>query len=213
VVALDLAPAMLDAASRRLRSELGDAAVERVRWVEGTIATLPSLLPHDVDPPDVAVSSFVLQLVPDRPAALRAIRATLRPGGHLAYVTWMEDDATFAPADAFDDAVVDTAIDEPLEPPDGRAGPPASPAAASGQLRRAGFRQVGAVDAVLEHRWDAASYLALKLEYEEEPLIRALDPSDRARLEDAARRRLGLLPPDAFRWQAPIVYAWGDRPA
>lgn len=204
---------MLEAAGRRVRRELGDAAAERVRWVEGSVAALPSLLPQGVDPPDVAVSSFVLQLVPDRPAALRAIRATLRPGGRLAYVTWMEDDATFAPADAFDDAVVDLAIEEPLEPPDGRTGPPASAAAAGGQLRRAGFRKVGAVSGVLEHGWDAASYLALKLEYEEEPLVRALDPSDRARLEDAARRRLESLPPGAFRWQAPIVYAWGDRPA
>src|SRR3989304_3978142 len=41
---------------------------------------------------DVAVSSFVLQLVPDRLAALREIRRVLRPGGRLAYATWLADD-------------------------------------------------------------------------------------------------------------------------
>ena len=56
---------------------------------------------------DVAVSSFAMQLVPDRPAALREIRRVLRPGGHLAYITWLDRGEAFAPHDAFDEAVLD----------------------------------------------------------------------------------------------------------
>ena len=33
---------------------------------------------------DVAVSSFVFQLVPDRSAAFREVYRVLRPGGHVA---------------------------------------------------------------------------------------------------------------------------------
>ncbi|MGH2466861.1 MAG: hypothetical protein ACRDGL_03920, partial [Candidatus Limnocylindrales bacterium] len=67
--------------------------------------------------------------------------------------------------------------------------------------------------ATLQHTWDAESYLALKLHYEEEALVRTLRSAELVRLEAAARLRLAALPATAFRWPAPIVYAWGDRPA
>lgn len=213
VVSLDLAPAMLAAARQRVVAELGPEAVRRVRWVEGTAADLPGSLPAGAGQLDAAVSSFVLQIVPDRAAALRAIRSVLRPSGRLAFVTWQADDAAFAPADAFDEAVLDAAIEEPDEPPDLRAGPVASARAAAAQMRRAGFQHVGAWGATLEHTWDAESYLALKLHYEEEALARTLGSAELARLEAAARRRLAALPASAFHWATPIVYAWGDRPA
>ena len=43
---------------------------------------------------DTVVSSFVLQLVPSRTAALAELRRVLRPGGTLAYVTWLADRTT-----------------------------------------------------------------------------------------------------------------------
>ncbi|HEX5451091.1 MAG TPA: methyltransferase domain-containing protein, partial [Candidatus Limnocylindrales bacterium] len=207
IIAVDLSPGMLAAAAARAERELPGSAT-RFAWHEGTAARLP--LP-DVSV-DVAVSSFVLQLVPDRPAALREIRRVLQPGGRLGFVTWATDRPDFAPEDAFDEAIYDAGIEEPEEPPDGRAGPMPSAAAAAAQLRRAGFRAVTARDATLERQWDAESYLAFKLAYEEEPLVRALDPATGQALEVAARRRLAALPSAAFRWVAPIVYAQGTRP-
>ena len=41
---------------------------------------------------DLALSSFVFQLVPNRARALREARRVLRPGGTLAYVSWLQDD-------------------------------------------------------------------------------------------------------------------------
>ena len=38
---------------------------------------------------DLGMSSFVLQLVPDRAAALREIRRVLRPGAWFGYATWL----------------------------------------------------------------------------------------------------------------------------
>ena len=46
---------------------------------------------------DVAMASFVLQLVPNRAKALREIRRVLRPGGRIGHVTWLEDRRPFVP--------------------------------------------------------------------------------------------------------------------
>jgi len=161
---------------------------------------------------DVVVSSFALQLVPDRPAALREIRRVLRPGGHLAYVTWLDRGDAFAPHDAFDEAVLDLGVDEPEEPEEDRAGDLPSPGAAAAQLRRAGFGRVGARTVTLRHAWSPEAYLAFKLEYDESALIASLARGDRARLERAARRRLAALSPEAFTWTADVAMTWGAVP-
>ena len=59
---------------------------------------------------DAALSSFVFQLVPRRARALREARRVLRPGGLLAYVTWLEDDRVFAPDVIFDDVLDELGI-------------------------------------------------------------------------------------------------------
>jgi SAM-dependent methyltransferase len=161
---------------------------------------------------DVAVSSFTLQLVPDRPAALREIQRVLRPGGRLAYVTWLDRGDVFAPQEAFDEAVLDLGVDEPDEPDEVCAGDLASAAAAAAQLRRTGFVRVGTRTAVLRHAWTPDAYLAYKLEYDEWALVRSLSRGERARLERLARRRLAVLSLDDFVWTADVVLAWGTAP-
>ena len=95
---------------------------------------------------DAAMSSFVLQLVPNRHRALREIRRTLRPGAPLAIVTWLRD-TTIWRADEIVDEVLDEfgvdppADDEDDDPPDdadAHLGDPASVKALVGELRRAG---------------------------------------------------------------------------
>ena len=209
VVALDSSAGML-AAARRSASRRGSPDhLARLSWHHGQAATT-GLADASLD---VVVSSFVLQLVPDRGAALRELWRVLRPGGALGYVTWRDDRTPFEPAEAFDEAVVETRVAEPDEEPCGRAGDLASPAAAAAQLRRAGFRAVGAIAGELRHRWTPAGYLAFKLRYEEADLVEGLTAVERRRLEEAARRRLQALPREAFEWRTPIVYAWGRRPA
>ena len=122
---------------------------------------------------DAAMSSFVLQLVPSRAAALREVRRVLRPGGRFAWVTWQLSDRHFEA-----DRVANTVLDDfGFDPPeaDPRPGDVASPAAAALAMRRAGFRDVTAWTEELSYAWDAKGYLAFLTEFDEASLFEDLD--------------------------------------
>lgn len=201
----------LDPASEMLTLAVAHARREGLIGVESVVAPAEAMpLPSAMV--DLVVSSFALQLVPDRPAALREIRRVLRPGGALAYVTWLQRGEPFAPLEAFDEAVLDLGIEEPDEPEEPRAGDVASPHAATAQLRRSGFERCGARVLHLSHQWTPAAYLAYKLEYDEWALMAALSRGDRNRLERYARARFAALSEADFLWQADVVVAWGRAP-
>ena len=209
VIASDAAQGMLDVARSRA-AENGLSATDRLRFVHGPA----DLLPLPDGSVDLVISSFVLQLVPDRLAALREAHRLLRPGGRLAYVTWLDREARepFVPMEEFDEAVLDLGVDEPDEPAEDHAGDVPSARAASSQLRRAGFRGVSAHEDQLVYDWTLESYLDYKLAYDERALMSMLTAEQRSRLEQLARQRLARLSPTEFRWHAPIVFARGDRP-
>lgn len=209
VIASDAAPGMLTVARSRA-TDHGLATDERLTFVHGPADELP--LPDGSV--DAVVSSFVLQLVPDRLAALREAHRVLRPGGRLAYVTWLDRESRepFLPMEEFDEAVLDLQIDEPEEEAETHAGDVLSARAASSQLRRAGFRDVAAREDELVYQWTFESYLDYKLAYDERALLSALSTEQQARLEQIARDRLGRLSSSDFRWHAPIVFATGVRP-
>ena len=162
---------------------------------------------------DLLVSSFVYQLVPDRRAAFAEALRVLRPGGRLAFVTWLDRGPDFEPAVEFDEAVFDVEIEEPDEPEEEhRSGDFRSPRSAARELRDAGFKHVSAKDERLEYRWTIDSYLEFKERYEEESLFSWL-PEDKAdALRSRARERLEALPNDAFTWRADIVSVVAERP-
>ena len=163
---------------------------------------------------DLVIGAFVHQLVPDRPAAWRETIRLLRPGGHLALVTWRAGAMPPAAAAAFDDVVVDLGLDGRVaaEPHDGRSGDLASPRAAAAELRRAGFRRGAAREDRLTWRWTPAAYLELKLGYEEAALVAALEPDARDALARTAAERFARLPERAFAWDVPLVSVLARRP-
>jgi SAM-dependent methyltransferase len=205
VTAVDASSEMLGAARMEVQAALprGDAA-----RFEGHVAFADSLpLPNAAF--DAAVSSFVFQLVPSRTRALAEVARVLRPGGRLAYVTWLVSHRWFAPDAAFDDALDDVGIG--AREPEGRGGDVASAHAAAQGLRRAGFGQVRAERAELSYGFDPASFTGFMTEFDEEDLIGSLEPDLRERFDRRFQRRLAQLRADDFVLRLPVVFATGVR--
>ena len=183
-------------------------AHERDRYRGAT--ALAAELPFPDGAFDVAMSSFVLQLVPSRPKALREIRRVLRPGGTLAYVTWLRDVRSFAPDRVFDGLLAEFGFDsEPDD--DARSGDVPTVAAAITELRRAGFRDVAAEGALLEHPFTVESYIGFLREFDEESTFEEMGRRERHRFLARLREGLMGLTPDELVFRAPIVYAVGRR--
>jgi SAM-dependent methyltransferase len=159
---------------------------------------------------DAAVSSFVLQLVPNRYRALREVHRALRPGGVFGWVSWLtHDDAIWPPDDDFDDALEDIG-EEPREWDD-RPGDLRSPAAAAAQMRRAGFAAVTATAGELVHPITTDGFVGFMSEFDEEDLVQSLEPDVRARFDTALRRRLARRRPDELALRQPTVTVLGTR--
>lgn len=208
IVGVDGSGAMLAVARRAAQRRLAPAERGRLDWR----TALADRLPWGPGEFDLAVSSFVLQLVPDRLRVLREIHRTLRPGGLLAYVTWLDAEDDFIPQSIFDRLADEESTDVDLEPEAPRSGDPVSAAAAAAQLRRAGFRRVRARADWLEYRWTPRSYLDFLEHYDAADLFGSLEPRIRARLRDRTAAAFAALSPEAFAWRTPVVFAIAERP-
>ncbi len=155
------------------------------------------------------MSSFVLQLVPSRPAALRDIRRVLRPGGLFAHVTWIADDRAFAPDRIFDRLLEEYGFENDGDP--NRNGDIPSVERAAGELRSAGFRDVVAHGAMLEYAFTVDGYISFLTEFDEESLFAEMGRTERRKFLQQFRERLMALQPDELTFRVPIVYASGRR--
>jgi ubiquinone/menaquinone biosynthesis C-methylase UbiE len=158
---------------------------------------------------DAAMSSFVLQLVPSRPKALREIRRVLRPDGLFTFVTWLVDQRAFAPDRIFDGLLDEFGFEDEVDPP--RSGDLPSVERAAAELRRAGFRDVTASKAMLDHAFTVDGYIRFLTDFDEESLFEEMDRSERRRFLARFRERLMALDPDQLHFRVPIVYASGRR--
>jgi SAM-dependent methyltransferase len=139
---------------------------------------------------DVAVSSFVLQLVPSRPRALREIRRVLRRRGTFAWASWLRREGEpWLPDDDFDDAL-EAVGEEARGWDDAPHDDIADPAAAIAQMRRAGFADVHASAGDLVHDFTIDEYVGFMFEFDEDDLVASLDDDVRRRFEAELRRRL-----------------------
>ncbi len=198
--------AMADAeADRRL------AAAERHRF--RSVVAPADDLPFPDRSFDVALSSFVFQLVPRRARALREARRVLRRDGLLAYVTWLEGDRdpgdVFAPDMIFNELLDDLGFDDPE--PDGPSGDIPSVERAAAELRRAGFGAVTARGGALNHTFTVDGYIGFLTEFDEETLFADLEPDVRENLIASLRGRLEPLSAERMTMRFPIVFASGRR--
>jgi ubiquinone/menaquinone biosynthesis C-methylase UbiE len=205
IVGVDASAGMRAVADANADRELAGGIRDRFR----SAVAFADDLPFEDGSFDLALSSFVFQLVPNRARALREARRVLRPGGTLAYVSWLQDDRAFEPDMVFDDVLDDLGIG--AREPDGRSGDLPSVERAAGELRRAGFAGVRAEAGQLDHRFTVDSYIAFLSEFDEETLFEELDPERRGRLLDELRRRLAKLSAGQMTLRFPIVFAAGRR--
>jgi SAM-dependent methyltransferase len=204
VSAIDASTEMLEAA----RAEIEAAVPGTASRFDGRVAFADEL-PFADGAFDVAVSSFVFQLVPSRARALAEAARVLRPGGRLAYVTWMVSNRWYPPDVAFDDALEDVGIG--AREPEGRSGDLASVEAGASGLRRAGFRDVTSFGLELAHPFDIESYMAFMAEFDEEDLVSEMEADLRARFDRRFRQRLEALSREDFMLRLPVVFATGIR--
>ena len=205
VTAIDASSGMIAAAGAETERQLGSkqrshldlrvAFADDLGLAEGTI--------------DVAVSSFVLQLVPNRARALREVRRVLRPGGVFSWVSWLAHDAPWAPDSDFDDALEDVG-EEPREWSD-RPGDLRDTAAAAAQMRRAGFADVQATAGELAHPFTIDGFVGFVSDFDEEDLVQSLPTEVRERFDAALRRRLARRTPAELTLRLPTVAVRGTR--
>jgi SAM-dependent methyltransferase len=206
VTGIDASAEMAAAARRAVDEAVGPDDRERFE----VRTAFADALPFPDGSFDAAVSSFVLQLVPSRPAATREVKRVLRPGGRFAHVTWVIGRDGFEPDRILDD-VLDEAGIGPREA-DGRPGDFPTWEAAAHSLRRAGFRNVAAEPGELAHPFDVEGYASFIEEFDEETTFADFDNATRRRTSARLRERLARLPAEALVMRLPIVYARGDRP-
>ncbi len=84
VVATDYAMAMVEALQQRVQ----DNGLKNVTCEQADIYALP----FSADEFDAVVAANVLHLVPDLPAAIRALRSVMKPGGLLVAPTFCHDE-------------------------------------------------------------------------------------------------------------------------
>jgi SAM-dependent methyltransferase len=140
---------------------------------------------------DVAVSSFVLQLVPNRYRALREVRRVLRPGGVFGWISWLAGSGAWLPDDDFDDALLD--VGEEARDWDPDRDDLRSSGEAAAQMRRAGYADVRAREDRLVHPFDVEGAIGFLTEFDEDDLVTSLGER-RPAFEAALRRRLARRP-------------------
>jgi ubiquinone/menaquinone biosynthesis C-methylase UbiE len=205
VAAVDPSRGMLEIAANAARTR-SPARARQLR----TIAAAADRLPLADASIDAAVSSFMIQLVPNRAAALREVYRVLRPGACFALVSWHADDPPFEPDDVFADALDELQIVRPAL--ERRVHPYTSARAAAAEFRRAGFRDVHGRDAWLEHRFTPESYLDLLEHWLDRELFAGLDRGTQRQLRSRALESLRRLPAKAFVMRQPLVRVVGRRP-
>jgi ubiquinone/menaquinone biosynthesis C-methylase UbiE len=205
VLAVDPSSGMLDVGRREAAASLPLSARRRISWLQGLAEELP-VADRAVD---VVLSSFTLQYLHNRLAAVREARRVSRPGAAIAAVTWIESDSVFVPW-----SVLDASLDELRirRTPSGAEQPFRSVSSAATLLRRAGFRDVRAVSGSVDYQWTVARLVRCAVEAEQRVLFESLAVELRDRVLTVWQERLARLGVAELIYHDAVVYVSGRRP-
>ncbi|HTK43783.1 MAG TPA: class I SAM-dependent methyltransferase [Patescibacteria group bacterium] len=206
VTGIDPSGGMLEVARALADERLTEHVARRFR---AEVASADRL-PFDDRAFDVAVSSFVLQLVDERPAALREVRRVLRPGATFAWVAWERTERVYEP-DRIANEILDEAGFDPPEP-DSRPGDLESAEETEREMREAGYERLVVRRGELAHEWDPQGYVEFYTQFDEASLFDDLEPDERRELTDKLRDRLDGLTREQMTLRLPILYVVGRAP-
>lgn len=167
-------------------------------------------LPFDDAAFDAAMSSFVLQLVDDRLAALREIRRVLRPGATFAWVAWERTDRPYEP-DRIANEILDDAGFDPPEA-DAQRGDLESAEVTRREMVEAGYLDVDVRNGELAHVWTPEEYVDFYTDFDEASLFDDLEPGERQELTGKLRERLAALTREQMTLRLPVLYVVGRAP-
>lgn len=201
VTAVDPSAGMLQLGRAEADRTLDRSAHRRIRWLQGQGEELPIADGRA----DVVVSSFVLQHLVDRGAALRETRRVLRPGGLIAMVTWLENDTTFAPYMILSELADDLAIERPPS----SATAFKSPASVAAVFRRAGFRAVRSSATEITYQWTLEGLAHSTLDVNAREALDSLEEDVRAELIRRWQERIEPLTPDDLCYRDMVVQVTG----
>lgn len=204
VVAVDPSEGMLELGRAEAARTLDAAARRRIRWIPGVAEQLP-VVDRSVD---AVVSSFTLQYLPNRAAAMREAYRACRSGGAIGIVTWRTGDWSFTPWRILDSVVNELGI---VRPPSSEGCRFRSLASAATLLRRAGFRRVRATAGLVDCQWTVEPLVRCTVEEEERRLFDALEPAIARHLERLWQRRLEGLGPADLRYRDGVAFVSGLR--
>jgi ubiquinone/menaquinone biosynthesis C-methylase UbiE len=210
IVGLDASAGMLSVARDRVATEHSGDDPRRFDWIAADAAQMPLGGASF----DLVTSSFMLQLVDDRPAVLREVRRVLRPGGCLGLVTWIAEELRLDADDVFSEVVEQLGMAEPsvgFRP--SRSTDYQHIDEARDELLAGGFSEIDAGADELRYSWTRAQYLDFKEHYDDQDLFESLVEADRVRLRAAVTARWSELPDAAFSIKGPLVWALARRPA
>jgi SAM-dependent methyltransferase len=206
VTGIDPSGGMLEVARRTADAELSQDTARRFR---AEVASADRL-PFEDATFDVAISSFVLQLVDDRPAALREVCRVLRPGAMFAWVAWERTERAYEP-DRIANELLDEAGFDPPEP-DSRPGDLESAEVTAQEMREAGYTDVVVRNGELAHEWDTEGYIDFYTEFDEASLFDDLEPDEREEITRKLRERLDKLGRAEMTLRLPVLYVTGGVP-
>ena len=189
VVGVDLAPAMLRLAPRRF----GLAVMDAQHLAFRTAAF------------ELVLAAYMLFHLPHLPETLAEARRVLRPTGRLATITWGA--AADFPAQRIWLDELESQRAPPVEPGIARHELVDSPDKIVKLLETAGLREVSAWTAPFAVRFDAASFLALRMRLgQARARLETLPPERRDECVCRLRQRLAGLTAEGFEDPTPLVF-------
>lgn len=202
---VDPSRSMLDLGRAEAAGSLEASACRRISWLPGVAQQLP-VADGSVD---VAVSSFTVQYLHNRVAALREAYRVCRPGAAVAVVTWLEGDSSFVPWQLFDSLLHELGI---VRPPSSEGHRFRSLPSSAALLRRAGFCEVRAAGGLVDYQWTVDALVHCAVESEERELFDSLSEDAGRRLASLWRVQLERLSAADLRYRDTIAYVTGRRP-